>query len=212
MNYFELINKCLVELNYKKVRNFSELIKNDHLKIMNILNIINSEICTFDNWNFLLRKASLVLPANSNEIENPINGRINTLQIANKKIEYSANFESFLLNQQVSDTYSVLNDNLLFQKYPQEKTIDVVYYTNNFVKKADGTEALTFSEETDQSQIPLPFAEPLLVYGTCLRLKGNPNYSKFNYWYGMYRDNLATLRAKVNPSADQTPTITLKRS
>ena len=56
MNYLEIINKCLVELNYKKVTSFEELVKNDHLKIKNILNIINAEICTFDNWNFLLRK------------------------------------------------------------------------------------------------------------------------------------------------------------
>ena len=56
MNYLEIINKCLMELNYKRVRTFEELIKNDHAKIKNIINIINAEICTFDNWNFLLRK------------------------------------------------------------------------------------------------------------------------------------------------------------
>ena len=35
MNYLELINKCLVELNYKTVNAFSELVKNDHKKIKN---------------------------------------------------------------------------------------------------------------------------------------------------------------------------------
>lgn len=51
-----------MELNYKRVRTFDELVKNDHAKIKNILNIINSEICTFENWNFLLRKKILHLP------------------------------------------------------------------------------------------------------------------------------------------------------
>ena len=37
MNYLELINKCLVELNYKQVGSFSELTKNDHKKLKNIL-------------------------------------------------------------------------------------------------------------------------------------------------------------------------------
>ena len=32
MNYLELINKCLVELNYKQVNTFSELTKNEHNK------------------------------------------------------------------------------------------------------------------------------------------------------------------------------------
>ena len=56
MNYLEIINKCLVELNYKQVNSFSELTKNEHKKLKNIINIINSEICSLDKWNFLLRK------------------------------------------------------------------------------------------------------------------------------------------------------------
>ena len=82
MNYLEIINKCLMELNYKKVRTFDELIKNDHTKIKNILNIINSEICTFDNWNFLLRKKILKLPKGATEILNTVN---NARAFLNKK-------------------------------------------------------------------------------------------------------------------------------
>ena len=54
MNYLELINKCLVELNYKQVNAFSELTKNDHKKLKNIINVLNSEICGFGRWAFLL--------------------------------------------------------------------------------------------------------------------------------------------------------------
>ena len=69
MNYLELINKCLVELNYKQVSAFSELTKNDHKKLKNILNVLNTEICGFDRWNFLQRKKDVVLPKNTGEIE-----------------------------------------------------------------------------------------------------------------------------------------------
>ena len=62
MNYLELINKCLVELNYKQVNAFSELTKNDHKKLKNIINVINTEICNSDRWNFLQRKVVLTLP------------------------------------------------------------------------------------------------------------------------------------------------------
>ena len=70
MNYFELINKCLIELNYKQVNAFSELVKNDHKKIKNILQLLNSEISNYQNWDFKLRKTTVKLPANTTEIEN----------------------------------------------------------------------------------------------------------------------------------------------
>ena len=56
MNFFEIINNCLLELNYRQVNNFSELIKNDHKKLISIINIINKEICSAHNWNFLSGK------------------------------------------------------------------------------------------------------------------------------------------------------------
>lgn len=212
MNFLEIINKCLCELNYKKVNKFSELIKNDHSKIKNILNIINAEICTFDNWNFLLRKQILQLPKNTTEILNTINGKINTLSIDGKKFEYTNDFESFMLNKNgLSSKYSVLNDLLLLPKFEKDKTVDIIYYSNNFVKSSDGKEKMRFEEETDQSLIPEPFVEPLLVYGTCMKMKANPQYGKFSYWLSMYNENLATMRSKLCTDAGQSPIIKIER-
>lgn len=201
-----------MELNYKRVRSFNELIKNDHIKIKNILNIINSEICTFDNWNFLLRKEILKLPKNTTEIVNNINGKINSLIIDGKKLKYTQNFESFFLGNMSNENYSVLNDILLLPKYTEDKTIDVIYYTNNFVKETDDNEKMKFENETDSSLIPEPFVEPLLVYGTCMKMKANPNYSKFSYWLSMYKENLATMRSKLCTDALQCPSITINRN
>lgn len=212
MNYIEIINKCLAELNYKKVNTAAELVKNDHLKLKNILKIINSEICMFDNWNFLLRKQTLQLPANTTEIKNTINGKINTLCIDGKKLTYTSDFERFLLtNVENTHCYSVLNDMLLLPKYQKDKQIDVIYYTNNFVKAEDGKEKAKFEKETDESLIPEPFSEPLLVYGACMKMKANPQYGKFSYWMSMYKENIATMRSKLCTDVQQSPHIVLKR-
>ncbi|HNW26658.1 MAG TPA: hypothetical protein PLG15_00130 [Candidatus Gastranaerophilaceae bacterium] len=212
MNYFELINKCLVELNYRKVTSFSELSKNDHEKIKNILNIINSEVCGFDNWSFLLRKTNLTLPANCPEIENTINGRINSVFINNIKYEYCGDFEKFILNTQPSKTFSAFNDKLLFPLFNQEKTVEIIYYTNFHAQDSQGSSIPKMSLEQDSSIIPDAYAEPLLVYGTCMRVKANPEHKKFNYWYGMYKDALANMRSKIGTNALETPEIKLSRN
>lgn len=211
MNYFELINKCLIELNYKTCSEFTDLVKNDHEKIKNILNIINAEVCGFDNWNFLLRKTQIDLPKNTGETLNTLSGRIHSLYIDGTKYQFYDNFEKFLLNKQPSNSYSVFNDKILLPLFDKNKTIEVIYYTNNFAQDANGQDISSMSAATDASVIPMPFVEPILVYGTCMRLKGNTEYSKFSYWYGMYKDSLANMRAKIGANAFDAPSIKISR-
>lgn len=211
MNYFDLINKCLVELNYKKCNTFSDLIKNDHEKIKNILNIINAEVCGFDNWSFLLRKIDVFLPKNTGEIANTIPGRINSVFVDGIKYDYYSDFEKFLLNKQPSNTYTSFNDKLLFPLFNTDKTVEVIYYTNKFARDENGEDISSMTVAGDISVIPNPFAEPILVYGTCMRLKANPEYTKFNYWFGMYKDSLATMRSKIGTNANETPAIKMQR-
>lgn len=211
MNYFELINKCLIELNYKKCNSFTDLVKNDHEKIKNILNLLNAEVCGFDNWSFLLRKAQITLPKNTGEIVNTITGRIHSLYIDGTKYDYYGDFEKFLLNNQPSNTYTSFNDKLLFPIFTSDKTVEIVYYTNQFAQNADGEDISVMNTATDASIIPMPFVEPILVYGTCMRLKANPEYTKFSYWFGMYKDALATMRSKIGTNALETPEIKINR-
>ena len=212
MNYFDLINKCLVELNYKKVRSFQELTKNDHEKIKNILNIINAEVCGFDNWNFLLRKKEIILPKNTGEIINEIPGRINSIYIDGIKYDYYHHFENYLMGKNPSSTFSSFNDKLLLPMFSEEKTIEVIYYTSNFAQNELGDDINSLDAATDCSIVPMPYLEPILVYGTCMRLKANPEHNKFNYWFGMYRDSLAAMRSKIGTSANETPAIKMHRS
>lgn len=211
MNYLELINKCLVELNYKQVAAFSELTKNDHKKIKNILNVLNTEICSSDRWNFLQRKTEIVLPKNTGEIENTIDGRIETIIIDGQRFEYYDDFEKFFTDSQPQNTYSLFNDKILLPMFNQNKTVEILYYTKNCAKDSQGKEKFALDVTDDSSLIPDTFAEPVLVYGTCMRLKGNPQHVRFSYWLSMYKDALANMRSRVSASIDSTPSVKMFR-
>lgn len=211
MNYFELINKCLIELNYQTCDKFTDLVKNDHKKIKNIVNIINAEVCGFDNWNFLLRKVQIDLPKGIGEILNTVSGRIHSLYVDNTKYQFFSDFEKFLLNKQPSNSYSVFNDKILLPLFDTNKIVEIIYYTNNFAQDVDFQDISSMTSESDISVIPAAFVESILVYGTCMRLKGNAENSKFSYWYGMYKDSLANMRAKIGTSAFETPVIRIQR-
>ena len=211
MTYLELINKCLVELNYKQVVAFSELTKNDHKKIKNILNVLNTEICSSDRWNFLQRKTEIVLPKNTGELENTIDGRIETIIIDGQRFEYYDDFEKFFTDSQPQNTYSLFNDKILLPMFNQNKTVEILYYTKNCAKDSQGKEKFALEVTDDSSLIPDTFAEPVLVYGTCMRLKGNPQHVRFSYWLSMYKDALANMRSRVSPRIDSTPSVKMFR-
>ncbi len=211
MNYLELINKCLVELNYKQVNAFSELIKNDHKKLMNIINVINSELCGFDSWNFLLRKDTLTLEKGQKELDNNINGLIQNVIINKNIYNYYSDFEKAYTGGQPAKTYSIFNDKILLPVFDEDVQVEIIYCTKNCAKNSLGEEKLQLEDATDESLIPMPFAEPLLVYGACMRLKGNPQHVRFNYWYGMYKDALANFRSKISVTTDDTPQIRMRR-
>ena len=211
MNYFDLVNKCLAELNYKQVNAFSELTKNDHKKIKTIINLVNNEVCNYDNWNFKLRKATLNLPANSTEIDNTIYGRIASILIDGHPYKYFDKPEVFINGKAPSGTYSCFNDKLLMPEFDKDKPVNVVYYTANTVISAEGTEKKLLEAETDMSLIPDEFAEPVIVYGTCMRLKANPQHVKFSYWMSMYNSTLASMRSKISVDAEAAPFVNMRR-
>ena len=212
MNYLQLINKCLLELNYKQVNAFSELIKNDHKRIMGIMNTINREICAVEGWNFLLRRCAIHLPAGVTEIDNEVAGRILYLFIDGKRYDYCDNVETFMEGNPKSYTYSSFANRLLLPKFNTDKVIDVIYFTDNCVMDSMGMEKLDFEEATDETLIPMPFAEQLLVYGTCLRLKANPQYFKFPYWMSMYKEAMANLKSKTSASVLNSPVVKMFRN
>lgn len=214
MNYLEIINKCLVELNYKPVNAFEELVKNEHKKMMNIINVLNAEICLHERWNFLIRQAELTLGANTREITNTINGRISQLLIDDIPFLYCDNAGLILSGKYDNkNIYSFKNNKIIFAKtFNGAKTVKVIYYTYNNVKTSSDTEAAKFTSSTDVTLLPDPFAEPILVYGTCMRLKGNPQHIRFNYWLSMYKDALANMVSKYSLDANFGACVKLHRN
>jgi len=214
MDFLEIINKCLVELNYKKVNAFAELTKNEHKKIMNILNVLNAEICSYTKWNFLIRKAVLTLPVGCAEVENSINGRISQLIIDEESFSFHKNVGDILMGKvKGRNLYSNYDKKLIFAKtFDEPKKIEIIYYTLNNSIDNLGQEKCVLRDSSDESLIPMPFLEPLLVYGTCMRLKGNPQHIRFNYWVTMYKDALTNMVSKCSLDANFSPVVKLHRN
>lgn len=159
----------------------------------------------------LLRKEEITLPKNTCEIQNTIDGRIETVIVDGAKFDYYEDFEKFFTNAQPMQTYSLFNDKILFPAFDKIKIVEIIYYTKNHAKNAEGKEKYLMEEDTDSTLIPEPFAEPVLVYGACMRLKGNPQHVRFSYWMSMYRDALANMRSRVSASIDETPSVKMHR-
>ncbi|MCI1273887.1 MAG: hypothetical protein LKG27_05585 [Clostridiaceae bacterium] len=212
MNYLDLINKCLIELNYKTVNSFEELVKNDHRKIKNILNNINVEVCSSYNWDFLLNTITINLPKGFGDIDNPIEGKILDLIIDKTKYSYDVNFENFFTNTQQNDTYSTFNGKILLPQFSEDKTIQIIYLTDKYAIDKDKNKKANMDLFDDFTVIPQAFAEPILIYGTCMRLKGNPQHIRFNYWLSMYKNALSNLIAYSKSTKDDVPHIKMERN
>ncbi len=214
MNFLDIINKCLVELNYKQVNSFAELTKNEHKKIMSILNVLNAEICQYAKWNFLVRKAVLTLPAHTAEIENSINGRISQVLIDSQNFEFHQDAGEILAGKcKGKNLFTTYDSKLLFSKtFDVDKEIEIIYYTYDHVIDDTGMEKDIWEHVSDESLIPKPFCEPILVYGTCMRLKGNQQHVRFNYWVTMYKEALANMVSRCSLDAGFAPVVRLKRS
>ncbi len=211
MNYLDIINKCLSELNFRQVNDFSELVKPEHQRIKNYINLVAQDVCTSMNWNFLLRQKELSLPAETRQVQNNIYGRILAVYIDGIKYNFCEDFQVFLTCSNKAKVFSVFNDKLLFPEFEDDKLINIIYYTRNLAISAGNQEKSCLEAPDDKPLIPEPFVEQILVYGTCLRLKGEPEHIKFSYWQDMYNSALANMRSKIAIDADYTPFVRLFR-
>ena len=88
-----------------------------------------------------------------------------------------------------------------------DKLFTVMYASKDYVIKANGEYAEKMTEGDDVSTIPMPWAEHILLYGACLKVKANPAYPKFGFWNTMYIQALANLRQKSPSAAEDEPFI-----
>lgn|SRR5574344_1562357 len=212
MNYFELINACLLELGYKKIVSFSDAVKHDHERIKSALNRVNGEICRSFNWPFLLKTTEISVNASCNEITSPINGRIDSVLSGNEFLKYVPDYKRFLSGNAGKNEFTLFQDKLIFSPSDENKIIKITYYTSDCAIDNCGVEKYFLEYETDKSLIPEHFDNILLVYGACMRMKTNLEHPKARYWFAMYNDTLANLRSNYVKSTFDYPKIRLLRS
>lgn len=209
MNYFELINQCLIELNYKQVTAFENLVKVDHKKLMSIINRVNNEVCSSADWWFKERKTGIVIPDNEIEVDNTISGKINAIVIDGVKYCYFPDYEKFYTQGGISGHFSLFNDKLLLPKFADTKSATVFYSTNDFAVDVNGTAKDEFELETDQSILPEPYALPVVVYGTCMKFKALPSHQRFKFWNAEYIKAIRNMKSSCLRAGAEEPRLVI---
>lgn len=212
MKFIDIINKCLIELNYREVQSWQALTLNDHKRLIEIVKRLNSQICSADEWPFLQRRCGIRLLGGEKKIVNPITGTLDMVYVDGIEHKYSPNYKTFLMGNPISGCFSTYAEHIYLPKFDRPIICEILYNTDYSAIDASGEEKQYLEVDTDESLIPEVFQEPLLVYGACMRLKGNTEHNKFKYWFAMYNDAMATMRAKSAPSKKQAPTINIERN
>ena len=186
MNYIEIINKTLAELNYAPVNAFSELTKTEHTRLMSIINRLNKEICSM-NDTFYFRQAlkKQKLCQNKSEYNVEINGRVSkVLNLKGEEYTFEPDYTKFYLENIPEKKYSFYGAKFLFS--PSDDEVRIFYSVNDFVISKNGDLKSDFELESDKSIIPDVFAERLFVNGGAYNFKQNSSHPKYLHWKQEY--------------------------
>jgi len=207
MNYFEIFNKVLLELNYRPIQTFRSIYQSGHKKILEAINRVNNEVLASYDWEFLDRQTVLSAPEGIKAFELPFSGDIKAVYHARTRLSYTPHYEEILTGRLEGDLYSVANGRIIFPKKPQDVNYRIFYLSKSYAVSEKSQFKEKLEDETDCSVIPMPFAEHILVYGACLKVKANPAYPKFAFWNTMYIQALANLRQKSPRTKEGGPCI-----
>jgi len=197
MNYFEIINKILLELNYSQVSNFSDLVTTEHKRLMDILNRLNKDICNLnDKFPFRQTMHRLALSADKVEYAIRFSGKVTKI-IGNSIIyEFEPDYTKFYSSNIPINSYSIYGEKFLFPK--TNDTLKIFYSTNNFVQDKNETLKADFEAETDKSIIPDNFVEKLFINGVAYNFKQNTSHPKYMHWKQEYDKAVSALLASCN--------------
>ena len=185
MNYFEIINQSLIELNYTPVASFEELTKIEHKRIMNIINRLNKEICNLnDKFQFRQMIKNVNLSPDKKEYSTGISGKIDKITGKNTVYEFVPDYTRFYLSTIPENSYGIYGEKFLFS--PSNDKVKIFYSTNMFVKDAEDNLKTDFENETDVSIIPETFTEKLFVNGTAYNFKQDTSHPKYVHWRNEY--------------------------
>ncbi|HIS74447.1 TPA: hypothetical protein IAA86_05470 [Candidatus Galligastranaerophilus intestinavium] len=207
--YFEIFTKVLNELNWREVSDFDEIIKSEHKRILNLINTTNAEVLSSYMWDFMIEKKDVTLEENEEVIDENFGGRVISIWEGRKKYRYirPAVFSSETINR--DNVYSFLSNKLMAAKSDKKRNLSIICTSNMYALDSLGNKKAKMEEKEDTSIIPMPHIEPVLVYGTLIKVKANPSFAKFGYWRTLYLEALANLRTASSMSCEDSPRITL---
>ena len=205
--YYEIFTKVLNELNWREVNDFDEIIKSEHKRVLNLINLTNSEVLSSYIWDFQIEKNEIVLEKEQTTILENFGGKIISVWEGTKKYKYI--HPSLLTNDKknYSDCYSSIGDLIITMPSPIQRKLSVIYVSDLYAQDEDGNKKLKMENKNDTSIIPLPYLEPVLVYGTLIKVKANPSFAKFGYWRTLYFNAIANLRTSGTKSYEDSPRI-----
>lgn len=200
MNYLEIINATLIELNYVPVNAFGDLNKIEHKRLMNIINRLNKEICNL-NSNFYFRQKikKMSLFADRCEYTKNFSGKINKVIGKNGLYNFEKEYTKFHTNGANTNTYGIYGNKILFNT--QDDKVKIFYSTNDFVIDEYDELKSDFNKETDKSIIPDCFSERLFINGAAYNFKQNTAHPKYVHWKKEYDTAIAELLSEAKSIA-----------
>lgn len=196
MNYLDIINKTLIELNYTPVASFNDLTKMEHKRLMNIINRLNKEICNASpNFYFrqIIKKQKLY--PDKTEYALDITGRVSKISGERGEYIFEADYSKFYNNSVPENSYSFYGGKYIFPK--TDDTLRIFYSTDNFVLNKNDELKADFEVGEDRTIIPGNFAEKLLVNGGAYNFKQNSAHPKYAHWKNEYDKALSELLSEA---------------
>lgn len=213
MKFLDLINKCLVELNYKSVSTFEELKTGDHKRLMGIINRLNNELVLSNDWDFRIQAFTMMVGAsNTYEVMIPFDGKILELYVDKERFDFEPDYRKFLDGVSSPNTYSIFAGKLLVGPFDETSSLNFKYYSNSPAQSGAEVLKSQMALEDDSSVMPDLFAENVLVYGACMRFKAMPSHPKYKHWSGEYVRGLRLLHSSAIQDSSQNPQVVIKRN
>lgn len=209
MNYFEIINKCLIELNYKPVTAFAKLTKNDYIRLKNVINRLNSDVVTSEPYWFRQKKTTITVDSDT-EYDLTFDGKITDVFEDDTRYIFDNDYTHFYNDSGSGTTYGFYGGKLLFTPVTTSKTVTIYYVTNNPATDSTGvTEKDEMALETDLSIIPERYRESILINGSCMKFKGLVTHPKYQHWSNEYAKALSNMKAECLNTQEDKPKIVM---
>ena len=211
MNYFELFNKVMLELNLSPLSNFENALKSEHLRILENLKRVNLEILTKYDWDFMKNQSVHKLQAGENIIPIKRLGTVTKIMEGSTELNYAPLKGYFIDGEGVSGgTYSVWKNYIVLPKADTERGIYLEYTVLEFARGECGEFKSNFETACDVSILPEPYGDDILVYGAVVLTKANPKFEKFAFWQKCYNDAILRLIESEKKTFHMEPKITIR--